>query len=148
MSEGGLAEVVRACAGAGEVLAIDAAGVASQLGAAVVHELEAPEGEPALLPELHVGAAVIGGLGGASALSLARAARACVRPGGRVVFALPTTRPGLKGTAGSILGMLRRQKPVLLEELCEALLVAGLADITAHELSGSRGTSVVFGSVR
>ncbi|MCZ7687566.1 MAG: hypothetical protein M5U28_56040 [Sandaracinaceae bacterium] len=61
---------------------------------------------------------------------------------------MPTTRPGLKGTAGSLIGMLRRQRPVLLEELCEALLIAGAAEITAHELGDSRGTSVVWGVVR
>lgn len=142
-----LAELLCACAGEGEVLAIDASDLSAHLRGPV-HAVEAPEGEPIVLPELRVGAALIGGLGGASPIALARAASACVRPGGRVAFAMPTTRPGLKGTAGSLIGMLRRQRPVLLEELCEALLIAGAAEITAHELGDSRGTSVVWGVVR
>lgn len=143
-----LAELVRSCAGDGELLAIGAKHLVGYVEAASVREVPAPEAEPVVLPPVRAEAALIGGLGGASALSLARAAAACVSPGGTVAFVLPTTRSGLKGTAGSLLGRLRGQKPVLLEELCEALLLAGLADITAHELSDSRGTSVVRASVR
>ena len=143
-----LAELVRRSAGEGEVLAIDASGLVRHVRAAAVHDVAAPDAESIVLPELRVDVALVGGLGGASALEVARAASACVRPGGRVVFALATTRPGLKGTAGSLLGMLRRRKPALLEELCEALLIAGLDDITAHEVADSSGSSVVWGTVR
>ncbi len=143
-----LLERVRACVGEGSLLAIDAGALAPVVLSGSVREVPAPETEPVDLPDGAFDAVLIGGLGGASPLALARAAAPRVGRGGRVVFALATTRPGLKGTAGSLLGMIRRRRPVMLEELCEALLVAGLREITADELDGSSGHSVVCGRAR
>jgi hypothetical protein len=131
----------------GAILAIEAGSLVAELGASVV-EVPAPESEPFTLPAGQHDVAIVGGLGGATPLGLARALAPVVRSGGAVVFALPTTRHGLKGATGSLLGMLRRKKPVLFEELCEALLIAGLADIRARELADSSGTSIVWGAVR
>jgi hypothetical protein len=130
----------------GAVLAIDASPMVAELGASV-RELPAPEGESFALPSGPHDAAIVGSLGGVSALALARALTLTVRPGGVVAFALPTTRHGLKGATGSLIGMLRRRKPVLFEELCEALLVAGYREIRARELEDSSGTSIVWGTV-
>jgi hypothetical protein len=82
-------------------------------------------------------AIVIGALRTLSPRAAALAAVERVKPGGWVAFAVPTTRPGLKGQAGSLFGKIRGKKPVMLEELCEALLHAGLTRIEARELGGS-----------
>lgn len=132
-----IAHVARSVAG--EVVAIDAGALVPHLSAAAVHEVES--GELARVPECD--AAVVGGLGGATPLEVARALSGRVRPGGSVIFAVPTTRAGIKGAAGSIVGLLRRKKPVLLEDLCESLLVAGFSTIEAFELDDPAGTSVV-----
>ncbi len=131
----------------GAVLAVGAGAMVAALGASV-RELPAPEGEAFEAPEDVHDAAIVGSLGGATPLTIARALTRSVRSGGVIAFALPTTRQGLKGRAGSLIGMLRRKKPVAFEELCEALLVAGLAEIRARELSDSSGTSIVWGTVR
>lgn len=131
----------------GSILAIEAGPLVRGLDASV-RELPAPDGEVLELPHGPHEAAIVGGLGAAKPLAMARALASCVRPSGIVLFALPTTRDGLKGATGSLLGMLRRKKPLPFEELCEALLIAGLTDIEARELEDSMGTSLVWGTVR
>ncbi len=131
----------------GAVLAVEAGPWVAAFGAEV-RELAAPEGEVPELPEGIHDVAIVGGLGAATPLSMARALLSVVRPGGVIAFALPTTRQGLKGATGSLIGMLRRKKPVLFEELCEALLIAGLVDVRGRELSDSSGTSIVWATVR
>src|SRR5690606_21429807 len=84
--------------------------------------------------------AIVGGLGDASPLEMARALSSQVRTGGSVIFALPTARSGLRRASGMLLGVLRRKRPVLLEELCEALLIAGLHTIEAWEFDDAAGT--------
>ena len=76
----------------------------------------------------------------ADLVGLARTARDAVRPGGTVAFLGPTRRDGLRAIAG----MLRRPRPVALEELCEALLIAELVDICARPAEGSGNDSFVF----
>lgn len=131
-----LARVVR-----GRVIAVDAGPLLAHLEGASVREVEA--GALSSLADEECDAVLVGGLGAAAPLELARALAPRLRAGGTLTFALPTTRPGLKGATGSLLGLLRRQKPVLLEDLCEALLLAGLHELDARELDGPTGTSLV-----
>jgi hypothetical protein len=130
----------------GRVLAIEAEAVARALGAAAVHSVsELPSSAEALDP---FDAALVAELGGVAPSSVARAVSSRVRPGGLVAFVVPTPRSGLKGAASSLLGLWRRRPPVLLEELCEALLIAGLEEVSARELDDAAGTSVVWARVR
>lgn len=131
-----LARVVR-----GRVIAVGAGSLLAHLEAASVREVES-EALSSLEGE-HCDAVLVGSLGAAGPLELARALAPRLRAGGTLTFAVPTTRPGLKGATGSLLGLLRRRRPVLLEDLCEALLLAGLHDLAAHELDGPTGTSLV-----
>jgi hypothetical protein len=78
---------------------------------------------------------------------LARAVRDKVRPGGVIVITAPTTRRGWRGARGALVGMIKRRKPVPLEELCEALLLARLRDVSARELDGSTALGVVWATV-
>lgn len=82
-----------------------------------------------------------------SAEGLARAVRDKVRPGGIIVITAPTTRRGWRGARGALVGMIKRRKPVPLEELCEALLLAHLREVAARELEGSTALGVVWASV-
>lgn len=134
--------------GRGHVLAVDAGALLGQLEAAAVHELEPPGGEAIALPDAAFDAALVGGLGSATPLAIALALSTRVRAGGSITFALPTTRAGLKGATGSLVGLLRRRRPVLLEDLCEALLLAGLHTVEACELDDPAGTSVVTARLR
>lgn len=64
-----------------------------------------------------------------------------VRPGGKVALARATSWSGVRGAVSRLLG---RATPSL-EDLCEALLLAGLLDIRAKEHTDRRGVSVVWG---
>jgi hypothetical protein len=133
-----LAELTQRVAGKGAVLAIDASPIVKHLDAASVRELEAPSDETIALDDVHCDAAIVGGLGNATPLALARALRARIAPGGALLFALA-------GGRGAFFGMLRRRKPLPLEALCEALLIAGYESIEARELD--RKATVVWGRV-
>ncbi|MFC1464380.1 MAG: hypothetical protein ACFLMY_05975 [Candidatus Brachytrichaceae bacterium NZ_4S206] len=141
-----VAELSATIAAGGSVLAIEAGALALALGAGSVHELAAPPQPGDAVPMCDV--ALLGALGGAAPLDVARSVVPRVRPGGVVAFVLPTPRAGLKGATSSLLAMFRRQAPVLLEELCEALLIAGLDEVSARELDDASGTSLVWGRVR
>lgn len=82
-----------------------------------------------------------------SADGLCRAVREKVRPGGVVVITAPTQRSGWRGARGALIGLIKRRKPVPLEELCEALLLARLRDVAAEELEGPSALGVVWASV-
>jgi len=125
----------------GRVIAVDAGPLVAHLEGASVREVES-DALPSL-PDEQCDAVLVGGLGAAAPLELARALAPRLRGGGTLTFAVPTTRPGLKGATGSLLGLLRRQRPVLLEDLCEALLLAGLHELDARELDGAAGISLV-----
>jgi hypothetical protein len=134
-----LARALAPLLGDGTVIAIEAGALKKHVPRPLI-EVAAPDEGGAIACE-HADVVLIGGLGNASALSIARAAAACAK---LVVFAVPTPRTGLKG----LFGKMRRQRPVLLEELCEALLLAGLHHIEARELEGASGISVVWGRAR
>lgn len=138
-----LARRLERAVGRGHLLAIEAKALVPHVGAISVRTVGPDEG----LPDEVFDAALVGGLGSTSPRELARQLASRVRSGGSITFALPTTRTGLKGATGSLLGMLRRRKPVPFEELCEALLFAGLHTIEAAELDDASGTSVVSARV-
>ena len=73
--------------------------------------------------------------------------RRSVRPGGIVAFVAPVAQIGWRGARGAVLGLLRRQRPVPLEELCSALLLGHLVDIRARPLEGASGYSAVWATV-
>lgn len=130
----------------GRVIAVGAGPLLAHLEAASVREVESEA--LSSLEDDPCDAVLVGSLGAAAPLELARALAPRLRAGGTLTFAVPTTRPGLKGATGSLLGLLRRKKPVLLEDLCEALLVAGLHELDARELDGPTGISLVTASKR
>lgn len=66
-------------------------------------------------------------------VDVARALAPKLRAGGVLAFAAPVARPGVRQR---VLGLFRRRRPVALETLCEALLVARLVDIRAAEPDG------------
>ena len=79
--------------------------------------------------------------------ALVEGAAAPVRPGGVVAIAAPPPRAGLEGVRDRVLGVLRRRRPIPLEELCEAMLLAGLVDVRAKELESAAGLSLVWARV-
>lgn len=79
--------------------------------------------------------------------ALVQAVRPLLREGATLLFTTPTVRDGIRGARGALLGLMRRRRPVLLEDLCEALLLAGIDDIRVRELPGAAGDSLVWGTV-
>ncbi len=73
--------------------------------------------------------------------------RRAVRPGGTVAFVVPIALVGWRGARGAVLGLIRRQRPVPLEEICAALLLGRLVDIRARALEGATGHSIVWATV-
>lgn len=133
----------------GSLLAVEAGALGELPARSVLHVVaaELSQAEVGGTPRLH-DAAVIGGFDGRALGELVRVVVRRVRPGGPVAAVLPTTRVGVKGATLSFLGLLRRRPPLPLEDLCEALLHAGLADLGARELADLAGTSIVWGRVR
>lgn len=90
--------------------------------------------------------AVVLGAAGGDARAIAKEARACVRAGGVIAWALPLEREGVKAAAQrAALVFDRRARPRPLEDVCEALLECGCTRLEVIEIDGARGEAVVWG---
>ncbi|MCB9593171.1 MAG: hypothetical protein H6719_10600 [Sandaracinaceae bacterium] len=103
--------------------------------------LAAPRGEP-------FDAALIAGWGrDVDLVGLVSEVRRAVRSGGTVAFVVPIPRDGWRGARSAVLAMLRRQRPVPLEELCGALLMGKLVDVRVRPIEGAGGYAIVSAEV-
>lgn len=92
-------------------------------------------------------AAILGPVAGDLDVPL-RAARERVRAGGVLAIVTPIERKGLRGATGRILSTFdARRRPRPLEEVCAALLAAGVSPVKVAHLRGARGEAVVHGTV-
>jgi len=80
-------------------------------------------------------------------VALVDAVRRAVEVGGRVAFVAPVTQRGWRRARSSVIGMLRRQRPIPLEDLCGALLRGRLVDVRARPLEGAVGHAIVWAVV-
>ncbi|MBX3273612.1 MAG: hypothetical protein KF729_25335 [Sandaracinaceae bacterium] len=118
------------------------------------HALEAPSSIAALraalaaTPLAQYDAAWITGWGRELApVELAREVAVAVRPGGAVAFVAPEAAPGWRGASAAVRALFGRARPVPLEALCGALLLAGLVDVRALALDAPRGHVLVRATV-
>src|SRR5690606_38925955 len=119
-------------AGADAVLSVHAERWSAALPSGSVRAVSADELSAPATPAY--AGALVAELDARGPRALVEAAAARVRPGGVIAIAAPTERAGLEGMRGRVLGVLRRRRPVPLEDLCEAMLLAGLVDVRAKEL--------------
>ena len=118
------------------------------------HVLDAPRSLAALraglaaTPIAHFDAAWITGWGRDVALiELAREAASVVRPGGAVAFVAPEAAPGWRGASVAVRALFGRSRPVALEGLAGALLLARLVDVRALPPAAPRGHVLVRATV-
>ena len=69
--------------------------------------------------------------------------RPVVRPGGSIAFVAPIAHRGWRGARGAMIGMLRRQRPVALHDLCGALLLGRCVDVRVRPLEGAANHAIV-----